>query len=122
MNSLPEYASLEEKQQFFAKGTVEQPWVVNTPEEFDKLYGFLVQKYVEDIETGRNCIFYRGINEAKYQTFTSAQRHWLWNDWEDSSKKGFVEYIATELWHVRKNSPLMNYYRSMAFVPTTCFS
>ena len=117
MNPLPEYTSLQEKQQFFANPTPELPWVINTPEEFDRLYDFLVKKHNEDFESGRNCIFYRGVNEAKYQTFTSAQRHWLWNDWKDKSRTGFVEYIATEIWNIRKNSQLSNYYRSLGVYP-----
>lgn len=117
MNSLPEYASLEEKQQFFEGGTKEQPWVVDTEEEFDRLYDFLIKEFNKDCKSGRNYLYYRGVNEAKYQTFTSAQRHWLWNNWKDNSREGFVGYIATELWYIRKNSPLINYYRSLGVHP-----
>lgn len=117
MKSLPEYASLQDKQQFFAEGTKEQPWVVDTEEELDILYEFLIKEFNEDFKSGRNCLYYRGINEAKYQTFTSAQRHWLWNDWKDNSREGFVNYIATELWYIRKNNTLINYYRSLGVHP-----
>lgn len=117
MKPLPEYKTLQEKQNFFAPRNADMPWVINTEEEFDKLYDFLIKESNADFESERNCIYYRGINEAKYKTFTSAQRHWLWNDWEDNSKTGFIEYIATELWNIRKKTAVKNYYRSLGVHP-----
>lgn len=117
MNKLPEYDSLEEKMQFFAKGTEELPWIINTQNEFDEFYDFIIKKHNEDFKNGCNYLYYRGVNEAKYQTFTSAQRHWLLTEWEDNSRHGFVEYIDTELYNIRRNSLLTNYYRSLGVHP-----
>lgn len=117
MKSLPEYKSLQDKQGYFEKGTEDLPWEINTTEEFDQLYDFLIEKSNIDFNSGSPCIYYRGVNEAKYQTFTSAQRHWLWNEWKDDSRKGFIDYIAQELHNIRNSSVLKNYYRSIGVHP-----
>lgn len=118
MNTLPEYKTLEDKQEFFAPATEYTPWIINTKEEFDNLYGFLVTEYIRDFESGCPTLFYRGVNQARYKTFTSAQRHWLWNDWENDTRAGFVEYIAEEIRKIRSWSDLKNYYKSLDVTPT----
>lgn len=117
MKQLPEYKTLQEKQNFFAQGNADMPWVINTEKEFDDLYDYLIKISNHDFESEKNCLYFRGINEAKYKTFTSAQRHWLWNDWEDNSRKGFIEYIFNEIWRLKKNDVLKNFYRSLGVQP-----
>ena len=114
---LPEYSSLDEKQQYFAQGNQYYPWIVNTADEFDKLYDRLVDEFNRDFESGTHSLLYRGVNEAKYKTFTSAQRYWLSNDWKDQTLKGFVDYIAGELWNIRKNDTLRHFYQSLNVLP-----
>ena len=58
---LPEYANFDEKNQFFNSK------LINSKSEFDSFYTETVNKI--------NAIF-RGVHEAKYKIYTSAQREW----------------------------------------------
>ena len=118
MQSLPEYTSFDEKRRFFAPGNTDTPWLINTQEEFDKLYDFLCLEFNRNIESGKNSLLYRGVCEARYKTFTSAQRHWLLNNWKDPSRIGFIEYIKDEIWNIRQWNELKNFYTSLDVTPT----
>lgn len=117
MKNLPEYSSLEEKQQFFAAGNKNTPWIINTEEEFDKFYDFLTKENNKDFETCKNSLFFRGVNEARYKTYTSAQRNWLTNEWEDDTRNGFINYIQEELRKIKSWGDLRNYYLSLGITP-----
>ncbi len=74
IKDLPQYSSLSEKSIFFAPPRNGYPWIVNTEEEFDSLYNQLCDEYNKCIESDEPYLLFRGICEAKYKTFTSAQR------------------------------------------------
>ncbi len=116
-NNLPEYSTLDEKREFFAAETPDYKWVINTTEEFNILYDKLSKDYNNDFESGRHNLLYRGVNEARFKTFTSAQRYWLWNEWKDNTRSGFIEYIKEELFKIKRNNCLRNFYRSLNVIP-----
>lgn len=67
MAFLQQYASFEEKQDFFEWGNLK----INTKDEFDKYWEKL-------LNYDRLGVYkFRGCSEAKYKLFTSAQRYWI---------------------------------------------
>lgn len=93
---LEEYNSLTEKEPFFRTTTI------TTSKEFDETY---------EILSGKGLL-YRGIHEAKYKIYTSAQREWITNEY---SQQGidFTHFIQSIINNIRKNSILSNYYKSL---------
>ncbi len=94
---LEEYTNLTEKNYFFVSTNI------TTPEEFDAIY---------DEKTKEVDLLFRGIHEAKYKIYTSAQREWL--------KKGYREqgfhyekFIQSIINNIRNNKILSNYYKSL---------
>ena len=117
MKSLPEYSSLDEKSQFFAQPNSNYPWVIETEAEFDSLYNILCDEYNNCIKTGGEYLLFRGVCEAKYKTFTSAQRSWLTNEWKDTTPKGFLDYITSLLDAIKQNQNFKDFYKSLNVVP-----
>ena len=73
---LEEYSNLAQKEPFFETKNVD------TCREFDIIY--------EDLNN--STLLYRGIHEARYKIYTSAQREWITNEY---SKQGitFTQFI-----------------------------
>lgn len=92
---LEEYSNLEQKKSFFE--TIN----ITTINEFDKIYQ----------ELHGNLLF-RGIHEAKYKIYTSAQREWITNEY---SKQGitFTQFIDLIITNIRSNQILSKYYKSL---------
>lgn len=118
IKDLPQYSSLDEKSTFFAPPEDGYPWIVNTEDEFDSLYNRLCSEYNKCIEANEPYLLFRGICEAKYKTFTSAQRSWLTHEWKNPTQEGFVGYITLLLDLVKQNHDLVNFYKSLSIVPT----
>ena len=113
---LPTYKSLEEKKEYFY---YEKPEQINTVEEFDKAYPELgklgVQPNAEELHTkDRDWVVFRGMSEAKYKLYTSAQREWLTQDLNKVlGKDGFVDFIESILSNLRIDNNLKRYLESM---------
>ena len=75
---------------------------VNTYTEFDNIYK----------ELNKNTLLYRGVHEAKYKIYTSAQREWITNEY---SKQGitYTQFIHSIISNIRKNTILSKYYKSL---------
>ena len=93
---LEEYANLSEKNSFFDMTTID------TYKGFDDVYQTLKSD---------NVIF-RGVNEAKYKLYTSAQREWIINEYE---KQGinYTSFIQSQLNYIRGFSIISQYYKSL---------
>lgn len=93
---LEEYANLAEKKSFF------ESIIVTTRKEFEEIYNTIKE----------TDLLYRGIHEAKYKIYTSAQREWITNEY---SRHGvdFVHFIKSIINNIRKNLILPNYYKSL---------
>ena len=93
---LEEYSNLSQKEPFFETKNI------NTYKEFDNIYE----------ELKENTLLYRGIHEAKYKIYTSAQREWITNEY---SKNGmtYTQFIQSIISNIRKNTILSKYYKSL---------
>lgn len=101
---LEEYSNLDEKD------VVYKHIVVNTKEDLEKCLSSEDCKTPEHYE-GKQFI-YRGVNEAKYKMYTSAQREWIVREWERSGIT-FIDFIASVLNGLKKNNFFTEFYKSM---------
>lgn len=94
---LDTYKTLAEKEEAFITGYKR----IENSDEFDEWYENLSKKHK----------IFRGLNEAKYKNYTSAQRHYIENDLE---KKGINvnDFIKEELKQIKQvyKGLLKNYY------------
>ena len=80
---------------------------IKTKDDFDKNYKRLLNK---------DCFVFRGVNEAKYKLFTSAQRKWITAEMYLQGIT-FVDFIDDLLSNIKNNHLLSNYFKSIN-VPT----
>lgn len=94
---LPEYKSLVEKQ--FSSNRI------------------IKYKYdIDDILTefdGKDSLIFRGVNEAKYKIYTSAQRAWLTKDLKNNTS--FDRFIYELLYSLREDKLLNDFLTSLDF-------
>ena len=93
---MKEYLNSDSKSKHFYYHKIE------TKGDFDKYFK----------ETKYDCNFlFRGVNEAKYKLFTSAQRKWIT---EEISLRGitFVDFIDDLLSNIKNNHTLSEYFKS----------
>ena len=87
MGKLKEYQSFEEKNKLFNNQRFEQ---INTKEEFDQWFKF----YTSNIKESKKTDFiYRGMGDARYKLYTSAQRAWIQNDMKEWSNNNYLHFI-----------------------------
>lgn len=112
---IPEYTSLEEKGYSLnvkdPKKTFEHYLCITKAEEFDKWYKsyFRKTKYL-----------FRGIKEAKYKNFTSAQRLYFTNDYLNGDPSDLVQAHLKEMRKVQ-NGILQKYCDSLGIPCTDLF-
>lgn len=112
---IPEYTSLEDKGYSLnvkdPKKTFEHYMCITEAEEFDKWYKsyFRKTKYL-----------FRGIKEAKYKNFTSAQRLYYTNDYLDDGPSDLVQAHLKEMRKVQ-NGILQKYCDSLGIPCTDLF-
>lgn len=98
------YHSLDEKQNLFTS------FQVNSKKEMDEM---LVR--LNRLEAN---MIYRGVNEAKYKMFTSAQRQWQAEDIPFRTDiADFNDYIERILDNLRRETALNQYYTSVGVIP-----
>lgn len=102
---LEEYKSVDEKKEFF------QYQQINTEEEFKKVY--------DKLKNSQSCIF-RGVREAKFKLYTSAQRVWIENDF-DKSGVSYVDFIKKLLSELEKEKIISKYCKSLNKIPNDVF-
>lgn len=93
---LSEYKTIEEKSRSFDRNIT-----INTLNEFEVWYIATI--------TEKDFVF-RGVNEAKYKIYTSAQREWLT---KYSTQIEYFNYIKAILNYVKENNLLGRYLKSM---------
>lgn len=92
---LPEYKELQEKTGYFDISVIE------TPKDFESFYsGFANEK----------GLIYRGVNEAKFHIYTSAQRFWLTDNLK--SQSSFTEFIGKLLCKLKSDNTIIEYLKS----------
>ena len=108
--TLETYKSLEEKKKFFKKNESYEfhHYRVNTIWTLEKNLGL-----IETIrKKSANVVFVlRGVSDAKYKLYTSAQREWLTNEWWHQ-RITFSDFVGRQLSYM-KTDFIKDYFRSM---------
>ena len=139
---LPRYSTFEEKAKFFEqnKEKVGATWVINTQEEFDAMLNHIaarqeaIKKRSDELKESfsKFCkdatpeqlqyifsskgfdegLHFRGVREAKYMIFSSAQRYWLEKDY-NLKKLAYVDFVDGLIKQIRNNKLLYDYYAAL---------
>ena len=106
---LETYGSLEEKEKFFDnKKNMVLYYRVDTTKKLEET----IKKIKKARESSTNVVLVtRGVSEAKYKLYTSAQREWMTNEW---GRQGitFPEFVGRLLDHI-KTDFIEKYFQSM---------
>jgi FRG domain len=101
MADIPIYKNLEEKKDFFQN---EEFYIIDTKTDLDKWFKF----YSSDFKKEHPVDFiFRGVTEAKYKLFTSAQRFWITDNMEQWRVGYTYKKFIEELINKAKQSPLL---------------
>jgi hypothetical protein len=125
MNQLLTYTDLSEKRKIFQE---ESYFVIDSKSDFDDWYNSVVKRQsdakkklgessleseYEDNVYNHYPFIFRGVGEAKFKIYTSAQRDWIVNDMMEWAGKPYLEFID-DLIKKAHNKPLLskvfNYY------------
>jgi len=103
---LEEYKSLEEKENVFARQTIK------TISEFDTWY---------DSISKQDGLIFRGMCEAKWKIYTSAQREWITNEYKNKvsykNKFSYSAFIDMILRNIKQDTLLQRYFKSFDVKP-----
>jgi FRG domain len=126
MAQLPVYSNLDDKRTVFNKSG---NFIINTVSEFDHWYNqitFLRNEATKNYrlsDEDEESIYihypyiFRGVGDAKYKIFASAQRHWLINNMNQWAKKDYLEFVQ-DLLDTASKLPLLDkvfkYYKLVA--------
>jgi hypothetical protein len=101
MADIPVYASLEEKRPFFEN---EEFFIINTKADLDRWFRF----YSSDFKKEHPVDFiFRGMSDAKYKLFTSAQRLWITDNMEQWRANYTYKRFIEDLVRNAKANPLL---------------
>ena len=92
---LPEYKDIQDKTNYFNN------YVIETKKEFDTFYSDYAKK---------DGLIYRGVNEAKFHIYTSAQRFWLTDNLK--SQSSFKCFIGKLLSKLKSDNTIIEYLNS----------
>lgn len=92
---LPEYKALQDKEFFF------ESYIIETLKDFESFYSVFANK---------EGLIYRGVNEAKFHIYTSAQRFWLTDNLK--SQSSFACFIGNLLSKLKSDNTIIEYLKS----------
>lgn len=92
---LPEYKALQDKEFFF------ESYIIETLNDFESFYSVFANK---------EGLIYRGVNEAKFHIYTSAQRFWLTDNLK--SQSSFACFIGNLLSKLKSDNTIIEYLKS----------
>lgn len=125
MPQLPIYSTFQEKERVFKSSPY---FIISTVKEFDSWYTLISSKQknasklvskngeneFDDTIYNHYPFIFRGIGEAKYKIFSSAQREWNVNNMSQWAKKNYLEFV-NDLVKKASGLPLLakvfNYYK-----------
>lgn len=98
---IPQYTALDNKKIIFNSGYTK----IDSVDDLNKM--------VEELSTTKNNV-YRGVSQAKYKNYTSAQRKYFTEDYK-TTKVDLKKLLRKEVASLRKreNSLLSKYYKSL---------
>lgn len=95
MANIPVYNSLEEKRNYFEQEPKEDFFIIDTKEKLDRWFRFYSSNFKKEHPVD---YIYRGVNEAKFKLFSSAQRLWIsdnMDQWKPNyTYKQFIEDLV----------------------------
>ena len=104
---LPEYTSIDAKKKVLHHETID------SVEKFDTwIFTFESLEPVLGLK-----LVYRGLSEAKYKNYTSAQRDWITKEWAKVLNISYVDYVDKLLAQIRKDNLLSTYFMSLGIAP-----
>jgi hypothetical protein len=87
MGALLQFTDLESKKKHFSET---EHYKIDTKEQFDRWFGY----YTSDLKEGKKTDFmFRGMSDARYKLYTSAQRLWIENDLSEWSGSSYLDFI-----------------------------
>lgn len=92
MNSITTYETLNTKRNFFNNGNTEN-FQIDSKRDLDRWFKEIENMETDYSENDATAFIYRGIGEAKYKLYTSAQRLWLNDEMQQWSKKDYLDFI-----------------------------
>lgn len=116
-HALPTYADLTAKRQSFPTADAPLfPWVIDDKHQFEAFFDGLMAEFGEE---GVDSVFFRGVNNSSYKIFTSLQRIFIVDKGEQGvMHNDLVDFISTELDHLRNECPHLNKFYNALGVPT----
>ena len=118
---LPTYKSLEEKKSNFTVcKQIDDPNNLKCYlEELERLPHIFKKWGIDRREPA--CIF-RGVKEAKYKLYTSAQREWIKGDLSKKlGEDGFADFVDRVLYQLKKDTRLRNYLKTRGIIQNDMF-
>lgn len=87
MGRLLSFNTLEEKQTHFSNKKFH---TIDTKEAFDEWFKY----YTSEISEGKRSDYvYRGMSDARFRLYTSAQREWIQNDMEEWANGSYLDFV-----------------------------
>jgi hypothetical protein len=91
---LPAYTDFKQKSEFFKPSSSIPENKINDTQMFDKWYKDFSRPY--NHQTAKFDFFFRGMKEAKYKLFNSAQREWLLHNIDKWGKgESYLDFIKS---------------------------
>lgn len=104
--ALPTYKSVDEKKKYFKYKQI------NTPEEFEDVFEKMVNMYTPLTDTPKSLsdylspenmpFIFRGVKDARYKLYTSAQRKWIEEEWKNRDIPSFDVFVDMLLKQVKQ--------------------
>ncbi len=117
MSTLPTYKSIADKNRYFRVSAVHKRNIINDVKKFEKWYRTFSKK--NDIEKPKKpTYFFRGVPEAKFKLFNSAQRVWITTEietWKDNPN--YLEFLKNLLTKAKDDNlikSVIEFYRKRA--------
>ncbi len=102
MADLPMYENFESKKLFFGNGK-EKSFIIDTKEELDKWFQDVEEADKTQKSISATTLIYRGMTEAKYKLYTSAQRLWITDEMDQWAGKLYLEFIDDLIQQAKNN-------------------
>lgn len=93
MAELPSYKNLEGKRVWFSNGR-SPSFIISTKSELDRWFNMLQEDEDKQSTKDATALIYRGVTEAKYMMYTSAQRLWVINEMQQWAGMTYLAFIS----------------------------
>lgn len=109
---LPEYSCLESKKDFFTEGKFPSYDRIDTISDFEEK--------VLKLKNEKDKYIFRGVSEAKYKMFSSAQREYIFMDYK-KTKIDYLNFINKLLLNIKDNKIVTTFCKTIGYDPNDLF-